>query len=69
MANLVRCTASGAGTPHLLDMTPHDTPEEHADDVLLQTPLNSIYYEQAIHLRAGLDLCGPFQLRIFYDSV
>lgn len=68
MASLGRCTASGAGTPHSLDMTPHETPEEHADDVLLQTPLNSIY-KQAFQLRPGLDPCGSFQLRIFYDSV
>lgn len=46
----------------------HDAPEEHADDVLLQTPLNSIY-KQTIHSRAGLDPSGSFQIVIFCDSV
>lgn len=26
-----------SGTPHSLDVTPHDTPEEYADDVRVQT--------------------------------
>lgn len=53
-----------SGTPHSRDVTPHDTPEEHADDVRVQTPLNSIY-EHTIYSRAGLDPCGSFQIRKF----
>lgn len=49
-------------------LTGHDTPEEHVDDVLSPTPLNSIY-KQTIHSSAGLDPCGSSQIRIFYDSV
>lgn len=57
-----------SGTPHSLDVTPRDTPEEHADDIRVQTPLNSIY-EHTIYSRAGLGPCESFQIRIFYDSV
>lgn len=57
-----------SGTPHSLDVTPHDTPEENVDDAPVQTPLNSIN-EHTIHSRAGLDPCGSSQIRIFYDSV
>lgn len=49
-------------------LTRHDTPEKHADDALLPTPSNSVY-EQTIYSRAGLDPCGFFQIRTFYDSV
>lgn len=52
-------TVSGDGTPHSPDMTPRDTPEQCVDDVLLQTPLNSIY-EQANHSRLDLILVGLF---------
>lgn len=57
-----------SGTPHSPDVTPHHTPEEHADDAPAQTPLNSIN-EHTIHSRAGPNPCGSFQIRIFYDSV